>query len=255
MPPIYGMALVTVLASVALWGGLVYLFTGRQKRYWWLLVLAVPLSALANLLLKPQLIIAIGRAAHVQPGLGLAAPVWFLALKVLVAPLIEEPLKVLPALVRPARTMAARPAGALWVGFVLGVSFGLGEALYLAYAIGRVTEYNTLPWYAFTGYLSERLSACFAHGVLTAVLVMGLQRGWRSALMALLAAMGLHLLWNMPTAVYSFQIIPLGLYNLSLLIPFVVLAVVFERMRRAIREPNDDLGGNEIVYWPRRVTE
>jgi RsiW-degrading membrane proteinase PrsW (M82 family) len=216
-------------------------------------MLGLPLSALANLILKPQLIIAAGRAAHIQPGLGLAAPVWFLALKVLIAPLVEEPLKVLPLLARPARKLAASRASALWAGFGLGVSFGLGEALYLAYAIGQAEAYNTLPWYAFTGYLSERLFSCFAHGVLTAVLVTGLQRQGRYTLGALLAAWGLHLLWNTPTALYSFGLIPLEVYNFGLLIPFFGLAVVFEQMRRAGREPNDGPDRTEVVYWRRQA--
>ena len=125
MPQIYIMAVITLAVSLFLWAGLTYLFNGHQKRYFWLLLLGLPISAIANLLLKPQAIIAIGRAAHVQPGLGLAAPIWFLAFKVLVTPLIEEAIKVLPLLLRSALRMVTSPVSALWVGFVLGVSFGL----------------------------------------------------------------------------------------------------------------------------------
>mgnify|MGYP001766751086 CR=1 FL=1 len=78
-------------------------------------------SARSDYLVRTN-IIAIGRAGHVQPGLGLAAPAWFLAIKVLIAPLVEEPLKVLPLLLRPAWKMVTGRASALWVGFVLGIS-------------------------------------------------------------------------------------------------------------------------------------
>jgi len=61
-------------------------------------------------------------------------------------------------------------------GLCTGVSFGLGEALFVAYAVAQNPAYAYLPWYAYTGYFSERLMACFAHGVLTAVLVIGMQR-------------------------------------------------------------------------------
>ena len=72
MPQIYIMAVITWVASLALWGGLIYLFTGHQKRYFWLLLLGLPLSAIANLILKRQAIILVGQTFHVPPGLGLA---------------------------------------------------------------------------------------------------------------------------------------------------------------------------------------
>jgi uncharacterized membrane protein YhfC len=252
---IYIMAAITLIVSLTFWGALIYLFTGHQKRYFWLLLLGLPLSAIANLILKRQTIIIVGQAFHVQPGLGLAAPTWFLAFSILAAPLIEEPIKVLPLLLKPAWKMVSSRASALWMGFVLGVSFGLGEAAFLAYAIAQNPAYNTLPWYAYTGYFSERLIACFAHGVLTAIVVIGMQqRGW-SALYSFLAALGLHLFLNASTAMYQVQWISSEVYNFSFLIPFIVLAVIFERMRRAAREPKDDQIGNEVIYWQRHSTE
>ena len=251
MQQIYIMAVITLLASVALWGGLTYLFTGRQKHYLWLLLLGLPLSTFANLLLKPQAIIAIGRATHVQPGLGLAAPIWFLAFKVLVTPLVEEPVKIVPLLLRPVRRLVTDQASALWAGFVLGVSFGLGEAAFIAYAVAHNDAYSSLPWYAFTGFLNERIMACFAHGIITAVLVIGLQRGGRYILSGSLTAIGLHLFLNAPTVMYQFRWISYELYNLSIVIPFIVLAVIFERIRRATRKPKDDQSSKEIMYWQR----
>ena len=254
MPQIYIMAVITLAVSLLLWAGLTYLFSGHQKQYFWLLLLGLPLSAVANLLLKPQAIIAIGRAAHVQPGLGLAAPIWFLAIKVLVTPLVEEAIKVLPLLSRSAWRMVTSRVNALWVGFMLGVSFGLGEAGFIAYAVAQNDVYDSLPWYAFTGFLNERIMACFVHGVLTAILVIGFQRGGRHILFGYLTAVGLHLFLNAPTVMYQVQWISHELYNISIVIPFIVLAVIFERMRRATRESKDDQSGKEIVYWQRQDT-
>ncbi len=255
MPQIYIMAAVTLAASVALWGGLIYFLAGRQKRYFCLLLLGFPLSALANFLLKPQAIIAVGRAAQVQPGLGLAAPVWFLAFQVLISPLVEEPLKVLPLLLGPARKMLASPTSALWVGFALGISFGLGEAAVIAYGVAQSGAYDFLPWYAFTGFFNERLMTCFGHGVMTSVLVVGMQRGGRFILYGFLGALGLHLFLNAPTVMYQIQWISVSVYSFSLLIPFIVLAVVFERMRRATRNSTKDEDGKEVIYWRRQVSD
>lgn len=254
MPQINIMAVITLLASVALWGGLTYLFTGRQNHYFWLLLLGLPLSTFANLPLKPQAIIAIGSVAHVQPGLGLAGPIWFLAFKVLVTPLVEEPVKVLPLLLKPAWKLVTDQASALWTGFVLGVSFGLGEAAFIAYAVAQNDTYSSLPWYAFTGFLNERIMACFAHGILTAIIVIGLQRGGRNILYGSITAIGLHLFLNAPTVIYQFQWISYEMYNISIVIPFIVLAVIFERMRRATRKPKDDQSSKEIMYWQRENT-
>lgn len=252
IPQIYIMAAVTLVISLAFWGWLIYLFTGHQKRYFWLLVLGLPLSAIANLILKRQAIVLMGQAFHVPPGLGLASPAWFLAFGVLVTPLVEEPIKVLPLLLRPAWKMVITRASALWVGFVLGISFGLGEALFLAYAIGQNPVYNSLPWYAYTGYFNERLLACFAHGVLTAIVVIGIEQRGRYFFYAFLAALGLHLFLNAPIALYQFRLISFELYNFTLLIPFIVFAIIFERMRRAARDRKDDLSENEVVYWQRQ---
>ncbi len=251
IPQIYIMALLTLALSLGLWGGLIYLFTGRQKCYFWLLVLGLPLSTIANLVFKAQLAEWVGRAAQIEPYLGLAAPAWFVAYKMMLAPLVEETIKAAPLLLRPVRKMVTSRSSALWVGFVLGVSFGLGEAAFLAYGIAQAGVYNNLPWYAFTGYLNERLLACFAHGVLTAVLVTGIQRGGWSTLYGFGASISLHLLLNAPSFLYALKWIPFELYNFALVVPFIVLAMIFERTRRAAREAIDDPGSREVVYWQR----
>ena len=252
IPQIYIMASLTLVVSLAFWGGLLYLFTGRQKHYFWLLILGLPLSAIANLILKRQAIVLVGQAFHVPPGLGIASPAWFLAFGVVITPLVEEPIKVMPLLLRSAWKVVTSQTSALWVGFVLGVSFGLGEALFLAYAIALNPAYASLPWYAYTGYFNERLMTCFVHGVFTAIVVIGMQRGGRHVLYGFLSAVALHLFLNVPIAMYQFKWISLELYNISFLGPLIVLAVIFERMRRAARTRKDDLSGNEVVYWQRQ---
>ncbi len=251
IPPIYVMAVITLAVATVFWGGLIYLFTGQQKRYFWLLVLGLPLSAIDNLILKRQAIVLVGQTFHVQPGLGLASPPWFLAFGVLITPLIEEPIKVLPLLLRRAWKMVTGRTHAFWVGFVLGISFGVGEAGFLAYAIAQNPAYNALPWYAYTGYFGERLMTCFTHGVFTAIVVIGMQqRGW-CVLYGFLRALGLHLLLNAPVVLYQFKWISLELYNFSFLIPFILLAVIFERMRKTTRGSTVDESSEEIVYWQR----
>jgi uncharacterized membrane protein YhfC len=85
------------------------------------------------------------------------------------------------------------------------------------------------------------------------VLVTGIQLRGRNILYGWLAALGLHLLMNTPAALYQFNLIPLELYNINYTVAFIVLAVIFERIRRTAREPVDDLHSQEIVYWQRQI--
>jgi hypothetical protein len=251
MPPIYLMAALTLVASAVLLSGPVYVMAGRDRRYLWLLLPGLPLSALVNLAVKRPLIVSVGGAAGIPPGLGLATPVWFLVFVVLVAPLTEEAAKALPLLLPPARRLAGSRAGALWAGGMLGISFGLGEAAFIAYSVAGAPQFAGYPWYAFTGYFSERLAVCFAHGVLTAVLVTGLWRGWWRAPAGYLAAVALHAFLNMGAVLAQLGVISAAAAGLALAVPLVVLAAVFGWLRRAVlRQPGGPQAG-EVIYFRR----
>jgi len=251
MPPIFIMTVVTLTVALVLWGGLIYLFSGHERRYFWLLLLGLPLSAVANFVVKRPAIVAVGQAGHVPPGLGLMSPTWFLGFLVLLPPLVEEAIKVAPLLFGPARRLVSGRGSAFWVGFVLGVGFGLGEALLVAYAVAQNPQYARLPWYAFTGFLNDRLLACFGHGVMTAVLVTALARGPRFILPGYLAACGLHFFFNLPVVLYQFQWISIEVESFSMIIPLVVFAIVFERLRRNFSRPEAHRARNEVVYLQR----
>jgi hypothetical protein len=61
----------------------------------------------------------------------------------------------------------------------------------------------------------------------------------------------MHLFLNSPSFLYALKWISFELYNFALVVPFIVLAVIFERMRRAAREPKEDQRSDEVVYWQR----
>jgi len=60
---------------------------------------------------------------------------------------------------------------AIWVGLALGVSFGMGEAAYIAYSIELSPQYTGLSAAAFAGFGLERWITCLLHGVMTAVFI------------------------------------------------------------------------------------
>jgi hypothetical protein len=252
MPPIYIMAAITLAVSAALWGGLLYVFSGRQRRYLWLLLPGLPLSAVVNLAIKRSLVVGVGEAAGIAPGLGLDTPLWFITFVALVAPVTEEAIKVAPLLLRPVRRAITGPASAVWAGFGLGVSYGLGEAAFLAYGIAGAPAYAGYPWYAFTGYLGERLMVCFAHAVMTAIVVAGWQRGGWRLVLAYLGAVGLHTFLNLGAVLAQLRVISPAVAGLTILIPLVLLALVLEWLRRAAGASAEGKAlAGEVVYFRR----
>jgi len=254
MPGIYVMAIITLLASAGLWGGLMYVMSGRNRRYLWLLLPGLPLSALVNVWIKRPLMVGVGQAAGIPPNMGLQTPLWFILFTFTLAPVFEEAIKVLPLLLPWVRRLLSGPATALWVGMGLGISFGLGEAAFLAYGVAQQPAYAQLPWYVFTGYSSERLLVCFVHGVMTAVLVTGLQRSAGRGVVGYLAAAGLHALLNSGALLFQLGLISSWAAQLALVVSLIVLVVIFERLRRnAVRQAEATHPPEEEVVYFRRA--
>jgi uncharacterized membrane protein len=253
--PIYTMAAITLALSVALGAGLIYVMSGRKKKHLWLLLPGLPLSALANLAIKRPLVLWLGEIGQVEPGLGLASPLWFVVALSLVPPVIEEAAKLLPLFLPAVRRQVDSLGSAIWVGMALGISFGLGEAAYIAFSVAQAPEYSAYPWYAFTGYLSERLAVSLVHGLLTMIVVVGLWRGGWRALAGYLAAVLLHLLVNLGAILYQLDVLPAAAAGLSLLAALVVLAIIFERLRRQSATGGADKErAAEVIYFERSGT-
>jgi hypothetical protein len=252
MPGIYVMAIVTILGAVLLWGTFLYLMSGHTRRYLWLMAVAVALSAMVNLAVKRPLAVTVGQWGSVEPGLGIQTPLWFIVFLSLLPPITEEAIKVIPLLVPRVRAMVKGPASALWVGMGLGISFGIGEAAYLAYGVGQSPQYGGLPWYLFTGYLGERITVCFIHGVLTGVVVSGISRGIALGITGYLAAAGLHLLVNLSPILLQLKLIEPWAVTPIFAVALIVVALAFERLRRsASRDEGESASAEEVVYFRR----
>ena len=253
MHGIYLMAALTILCSTLLWGGLLYVLSGRVHRYLWLLLPGLPLSALANLWIKRPLAVTVSQAAGIEPVFNLGQPLWFLLFLWFLSPLVEEAIKLLPLALPPIRAFLSGDLAALWTGMALGISFGLGEAAYLAYGVAQSPQYAGMPWYMFTGYFGERLQVCLVHGVMTAVAVYGLRRGKRQALVAYLVAVAMHALVNAGVVLLQLGLIPAWATQASLLASMVLLLGVFEwlRGRSARTDPGARKQADERVYFSR----
>jgi hypothetical protein len=251
MHGIWIMAAITLALSLVVWGGLIFIISRRDPRYLLLALLGLPLSAIVNVLIKAPLINAVSRATSMTTGLS-DAPVWFVIFFAFVPPVTEELIKVVPLLIPQARRLLNRGLGAFSAGMALGIGFGLGEALYLAYNVSNSFVYAGMPWYVFTGYLFERFTVTFMHGVITAVFVTGLARGgWRAAA-GFVGAVFLHLLLNLPIILQIRGLISPVNMSIAFQVTLIAMAGIFALLYRQARR-SSDIRGPEIqkTYFTR----
>jgi hypothetical protein len=231
---------------------MIYLFSGRSRRYLWLLLLGLPLCWIVNQYVKPSAALFVGAALGIPQGLGPARPAWFTFILIMLTPVLEELIKVLPLLLPAARSLVQDSRSAFWTGITLGVGFGLGEVGFVAWGVTQVSDYAGLPWYAFTGFMSERLAICLLHGVMTAIFLLGLEQGgWRVAA-GFLGAISLHALTNAGPILYGFGLIAIWAASLWEGGAFILAAYLFEMLRRKVTAQSGAVPvPGEIVYWTR----
>jgi uncharacterized membrane protein YhfC len=162
-----------------------------------------------------------------------AAPLWFKVYVAFLAPVTEEAVKLLPLLL----VLAIWPffrdrRSTQYGGLAIGLSFGLGEVIYLADVLGKAPQYAGYSWFAFTGFFGERIATVFVHGALVAISAAGVARGgWRAPLGYLAAVLG-HAFVNLGAILIPLRILD----SLTAQIPFIaallVLWLAFDRLRK-----------------------
>jgi hypothetical protein len=237
----------SLVVSALVWGTYLYAFSEKQARYLWLMLPGLPLSFLINLVKRPLPGLA-AEAAGIEPAFRLTSPIWFLVFVALMAPLTEEFVKVLPLLIPWVRKHVQGKASGLWVGLALGISFGLGEILYLGASMARVPAYQGLPWFQFMGFFGERLVVVGAHGLLTALTVHGMAQGLARGIGGYLSAVGLHLLVNLGALLAALRLIGPSLAQAPLLVALVLLLALFEQMRRAAIRDGQAIRTPEVLF-------
>lgn len=229
MPTILPMAVVTFALSSVLWCGMLYIYSGRTWRFvnlvWW----GLPLSALVNLLVKAPLGRWVGELADIKPGIGLDTPWWFLLFLFALAPVFEELVKLLPAVLPWVRRQMADPGDAFYTGMALGIGFGLGEALYIAYQVASSGAYEKYPWYSFTGYFGERLVVVFLHGFMTALFLWFVAR--RKPVAGFLIAALTHAVLNSGAMLYQLGLVAEWVASAVMVTVLIAAVLVFEKFR------------------------
>lgn len=204
--PIFPMAAVTTVVAVTVFGTMLRQICPRDARRRWVLVLSMLgccMTPLAYYGVRRPLLIRPLEPIFAQPGW--AAGGWSVArdlIRLAYAPLTEEPAKLAPWLALLAAGAPLWPARKMLapVALAAGLGFAIGEMWLVA---GLVAEANDpklarLPWYAFGGFLGERLLTCIAHSLFALPTIALARRRWQLGFAGLALGMLLHALANAP---------------------------------------------------------
>lgn len=250
MPGVYSMAVITIVLTTILCIAYLNYLTHSNRRYYWLLLVGLPSSFIVNNWVKIPLITAIATWAGVPLKLSFEMPLWFIVAILLNAPIFEEAIKLLPIALRTSQKLMNDAQGSLWTGLALGMSFGLGEAAYIAYGIAQSPEYNSLPWYVFTGYATERLIVTFGHGFLTAIAAYGLYKGARNPLTGYLSAVGLHAMINLGPILLALKLTSVSVSSAGSYAAILAAFLLFQRHARTAKKMSGQEAA-EVVYFER----
>lgn len=224
-------ALITSLAAIATFGTLIWQLCDAADRTWlfWLAVFALPMSPMAyygvripmNAVLKDWL-------SHDSILLSVCQ-LWY-------APVTEEPAKLLPLLLSwPAFRYRLHRSNIVLAAMSLGLGFAIGEIWLVASFVDRNAELSKLPFYAFGGFLNERLSTCVAHAGFTSLALWGLQFGIFRRVAGLMGAMTFHFLANFPIFLMNVDFAKLGKPAWSTLVSvWLLLCVIASAILLAI---------------------
>jgi hypothetical protein len=248
---IYTMMLVVFAAGILTWGSLIFFLNGQKPRALWLLLPGLPLSALVNVTIVLPVVYWVASRAGALMQTGGRAPGWFILFLLCFPPMLEEPAKLLPLLLPPVRRLVNSGRSAIWVGLTLGVSFGLGEAAFLAYNIAKAPANAALPATAFASYAFARWVSCLVYGVISAVFLMGIQRGGRRILAGYLSAVALHVFVNAAAILTQIGVLPESLVQWSFLLDFfLAVLLLIWLLRRTKSQP----GGTNLPIDPQNAS-
>lgn len=189
MQGIFVMGIITTLLSIGIIGGIICKKSKGEDRETLLMtfLLGIPVFFFAYYLLRLPLDFFLKNILSNYAGT-------YIFFQSFYAPLTEELSKLL-VIVLPFIYRRTQKSNLHFFAFATGLGFGVGEIWFLANILSQNPKTATLPWYFFTGFLTERFLVCFLHGsfVLVALHYL-LKNHYRGVLYAML----LHWLVNLP---------------------------------------------------------
>jgi hypothetical protein len=245
------MLMIVFGAGIILYGSLIFYINDLKPRTLWLLLPGLPLSALVNVTIELPMKYAMASRTGVSLVTGSHTQWWFIIFLLLLPPLLEEPAKLLPYLLPAVRRLVFSGRSAIWVGLALGVSFGLGETAFLVYNISKSPTNAALPASAFIFYAIARWISCLVHGVITAVFLMGIQRGGWRILTGYLSAVVLRALVNSTALFSQIGVLPKGIWQPAYLLDFLLAVVLLFWL---LRRTKPQKGGANLPINPQNAS-
>jgi hypothetical protein len=195
-------ALITGLLAIVALAAYISSISDRGDRHALLIVFLIALP------LQPILFYLIRQPIHAFLAQTLGAGGLLTAIAVIYAPVTEEAGKWI-AFASPTVRKALRPESATAFALSLGLGFGVGEIAFLAERLARAPQLAALPFWAFGGFLFERLLVCFLHGAFVVWLfqrVAERKSAWPGALLAMV----LHFALNFPIYLAGINLFGIG---------------------------------------------
>lgn len=184
-------SLIAVLMAGGIYGGAFYRFSPAEDRrlLWFAFLSTLPMCLLAFYAVRIPLLEVVNPQLEGNP-----LNTW---IKLLYAPLTEEPAKLLPFLI-PWFRRQVTAENAIRVGYALGLGFGIGEIALVGWFTYSDPDLAKLAWWQLGGLTSERFFVCLIHGLFTGVVLCAWKRWKLGFLGGLTLGMLLHLLANFP---------------------------------------------------------
>jgi RsiW-degrading membrane proteinase PrsW (M82 family) len=208
-------AIITALAALLLYGFVIRRASAPEDHKMLLvaLLIALPLQPLAYYLVRLPVDISLVRAFG-QGG-------FLTAMRLLYAPLIEEPAKWIVIFV-PFIADRVSPRNAIALALAVGLGFGLGEIGFIAYNYAQVPAVAALPFYSFAPFFIERMAVCFIHGGFIA-LAYKLFAEDRNFIAGGVFGMVLHFILNFPIYLAEIDLFRIGQMRWGLLLTALLL--------------------------------
>ena len=203
---------------------------------------ALPFSAIVNILIKSPLIylLLLAHGLSLKTGI-LSWPISMIVAALLVVGFSEEGIKLSPLTSGTLRNYAKNDTLAkIMIAWSVGMGFGTGEALYIAYMISIAPVYAGMPFYYFTGYIIERILASIIHGTLAVITYWGLSTS-RKLLMSYTCGSLIHSLIDVPAMLCQIRLLDIILAENIIFLEFIALFLFFLLLTNKYKHTSEKL--------------